>query len=131
MLLSPPPWYSVASVLLMCLLMDVGSALTFRDCWFLFGGVNDIGYSHANNLARLDIHRQLRTKYPNHTIESVAFPGTFFLTDEDREQLINQSLMECDLIIATSDGLLNNRHLEYAANFPNVSLVLATGTPIT
>ena len=56
----------------------------FRDCWLLFGNVDDVGWTHAHNVARRDIHLYLREKYPESDFESIATPNTFFMTEIGR-----------------------------------------------
>ena len=108
---------------------------TFRDCWLLFGNVNDIGWTHAHNAARKEIHLYLRNKYRSITMgngevdlvvdfESIATPDTFFMSEEERHKLIVEEYIrekQCDFIFASSDGILNNRDIEYAKTYPNVS----------
>jgi len=119
-------WLFVASSLLQRV-----SAFHFRDCWLLFGELNDIGYSHATNLARLELNLRLRDKYgANNTFETVAYPNTFFMGAEARELIINQSIADgCHLIVASSDPLLNGKEEEYVKEFRNVSFIHTTGTP--
>ena len=104
--------------------------MTFRDCWLLFGGVDDVGWTHATNLGRLEINQHLRNKYPQDTFETVAYPNTFFMSEADREVLINQTIADgCNFIVAGSDNILNGKHNEYAQEFPNISFARFTAAP--
>jgi len=94
----------------------------------LFGTVDDVGWTHATNLGRLTLNRHLRAKFGDDTFETVAYPGAFFMSEADREVLINSTIRdECNFILAGSDNILNNKHVEYALEFPNVSFTRFSG----
>ena len=98
--------------------------VTYRDCWLLFGNVNDVGWTHIHNAARKEIHSYLRQNYPNVDFQSMATPSTFFLSEEERHKLLVDHYIrekQCDYIFASSNGILNGRDIEYAETFPNVS----------
>lgn len=108
----------------------------FRDCWLLFGGVDDIGYSHSMNLGRLQVNRHLQQTLStsnNDTtttpilLESKAYHGVFFMPPDERELLVNQTIQDgCHLIVTSSAGLLDE--YAYARAYPNISFVGAGGT---
>jgi len=97
--------------------------ITFRDCWLLFGNVDDYGWTHTHNIARKDINLYLREKYPFAKFESLATPNTFFMSTEERHSLIQLYIEKehCDFIFASSKEILNDRDIEYAEAYPNVS----------
>ena len=102
------------------------NSIVYRDCWLLFGDLNDIGYTHSMNLGRLETNRHLVEKYPGHTFESTAYPSVFFKPKDDRIKLVNQSIGDgCNLIVASSAGLFDD--LAYAREFPNITWVAGQG----
>jgi hypothetical protein len=121
---------------------------TYRDCWLLFGDVDDLGWTHAHNQARKQIHTYMRSKYGsssdspsgsesessssslnntssiNWKFESLAIPNTFFMSNEERHTLIIERLIKkekCNFIFASSKYILNNRDYDYANTYPNIS----------
>ena len=111
-------------LILLAFLQNFGvvDAIKFRDCWLLFGGVDDVGFTHATNKARLEIYHYLIDKYPNITFESIAYQNTFFMSELEREAIINQSISDrCNFIYGASMGIFNDREVEYATMFPNIS----------
>lgn len=110
-------------------MLTATEAIVFRDCWLLFGTLDDIGYSHSTNLGRRAINRYLREKYPDHQFDSIAYPGVFFMDPTDREILVNQTIAdECNLIFASSAGLFDE--YAYALEYPNVSFVGTSGVVV-
>jgi basic membrane lipoprotein Med (substrate-binding protein (PBP1-ABC) superfamily) len=106
------------------------SAVVFRDCWLLFGTLDDIGYTHSMNLGRLQINRYLSDTYKEHSFESIAYPGVFFMDEEPRARLVNQTIADgCDLIFSSSAGLMDE--VAYALEFPNISFVRGSGAHLT
>jgi len=97
--------------------------LTFRDCWLLFGNVDDVGWTHAHNSARKAINKYLREKYTNVVFESFATPNTFFMSEKEREDLIKEYIqnLRCDYIWSSSGPILNGNDIKYANEFTNIS----------
>jgi class 3 adenylate cyclase/basic membrane lipoprotein Med (substrate-binding protein (PBP1-ABC) superfamily) len=82
------------------------------------------------NLGRLQINRYLSDTYKEHSFESIAYPGVFFMDEEPRARLVNQTIADgCDLIFSSSAGLMDE--VAYALEFPNISFVRGSGAHLT
>ena len=98
----------------------------FRDCWFLAGSVDAIGYSHSLNLGRLAVHRHLRETYTasNTKFESVAYQDVAGRQLDERKRLFDQAIREsCTVIVMATADLVGEEVMSYVEQFPNITFV--------
>jgi class 3 adenylate cyclase/basic membrane lipoprotein Med (substrate-binding protein (PBP1-ABC) superfamily) len=116
---------TVASIFfVLAALTQVGATVPLTDvktCYMLFGSLDDLGYTYAHNLGRLNAHKRLIQTYLDVNIESIVIPGAFFL---DHAQVALDLVQRgCHVVHGTAPGFTDTM-LAFAAQFPNVTFSL-------
>merc|ERR1711964_286893 len=97
-------------------------------CYVNFLDVDDLGYSFSFNAARLKIHDNIKTMFPNSTVQSVIAPNAFIMSLDQQKAMLRKHVQRgCHVVVSDAEPLLHKgNYSEVSAMYPNVTFFTNT-----